>query len=248
MLSRTRPILSSAPCHCRQAHVAATSPLSNLNLPPLISTEPTTTADSNPHWSDPSYVARYRDPNKFSLNRKPKPSSNSNPIASTSNINSATREDYRRREKARETPRSRRLEMEAAWSGGDFSPPVPTENYRLANNTSLSKHALLFPGSGSQYVGMGHFLKDYPAAEKIWEEAEEALEGFESWMNGLGLRDMTGDLGGLGKIMEDRKAIRMAQTSLKKVVFEGPQVRLISEFRINIELFFFYAGETIDQF
>lgn len=234
MLTRrvTKPMKSLSCKVClREAHLSATALLNSTNLPPpppsstdsissnsnshLVETSPSTSTapSSNPLWSDPSYVARYRNPNKFSsLNRRP--------IASTSKI---------------ESPRTRRLDMEALWSGGDYSPAIPLEKgVRPTAKSKVSKHALLFPGSGSQYVGMGHFLSNYPAAQKVWDEAEDTLQGFESWMNSLGLKDMEGDLAGLGRIMDERKSIRMSQTSLKKVVFEGPQVSLHSLLLIPI--------------
>src|SRR5437868_6423625 len=43
----------------------------------------------------------------------------------------------------------------------------------------MSKVAYIFPGQGSQSVGMGKDLFDnYPAARKVFEEADEAL-GFK---------------------------------------------------------------------
>src|ERR1700743_1490210 len=42
--------------------------------------------------------------------------------------------------------------------------------------TDATKIALLFPGQGSQTVGMGRNLYDtYPAARAVFEEADEAL-------------------------------------------------------------------------
>lgn len=37
------------------------------------------------------------------------------------------------------------------------------------------QYAFLFPGQGSQFVGMGQFLADHPIAKKTFEEANEAL-------------------------------------------------------------------------
>lgn len=92
--------------------------------------------------------------------------------------------------------------------------------------TVAPKHAVLFPGSGSQYVGMGHFLKRYPAAVKVWDEAEVALAEFEDWRKSLKLNELDGEVGSLGRILDATEAQRRAERPLREVVFEGPQVRI----------------------
>lgn len=116
------------------------------------------------------------------------------------------------------------------WSGGEASPPIPLESYRRPAPVKL-KHALLFPGSGSQYVGMGQFLKGFPAAQQVWLEANQALEGFEEWRAGLKLEEREGELGELGRMLIGKLGERQQEKKLQEVVFDGPQVRSLSAFR-----------------
>jgi malonyl CoA-acyl carrier protein transacylase len=113
--------------------------------------------------------------------------------------------------------------MEMLWSGGEASPPIPLESYRRTAPIK-PKHALLFPGSGSQYVGMGNFLRGFPAAQQVWLEANQALEGFEEWRKGLKLEERDGELGELGRMLIEREQERKDEKKLQEVVFEGPQV------------------------
>ena len=47
-------------------------------------------------------------------------------------------------------------------------------SFRSTPSAKARKTALLFPGSGSQYVGMCQFLNDnFQAAREVWEEAED---------------------------------------------------------------------------
>src|SRR5580692_9962322 len=51
-----------------------------------------------------------------------------------------------------------------------------TGNSELSMTNSTSSLVFLFPGQGSQSVGMGKELADnYPVARRIFEEADEAL-------------------------------------------------------------------------
>ncbi|KAK4700167.1 hypothetical protein P7C70_g6086, partial [Phenoliferia sp. Uapishka_3] len=124
------------------------------------------------------------------------------------------------------TPRSRRLEMERMWSGGEATPPIPLEHYSLAHTLHRPKHILAFPGSGSQYVGMGQFLKQYPAAAQVWDEAEGVMQTFEAWRRSLKLEEMEGEVGELGKMLNESEEARKRETDFKNVVFNGPQDEL----------------------
>ena len=223
--------------------------------PPLApSTAQASTADlsaayDNPAWSDPAYLRRYRDPARRDVfpSQAAGQLHSKRPLATRTR---AARSDARNVEgeagmpalqstsaSASEPhhvadgangngkrPRRNRLEMEALWSGGDFSPPIPLESYKA--QTTRPKHALLFPGSGSQYVQMGYFLRQTPAAQEVWAEAEHALHGFEEWRRGLHLHELPGEAGELGRMLDETEAARSRETRLKDIVFEGPQDEL----------------------
>ncbi|KWU45474.1 malonyl CoA-acyl carrier protein transacylase [Rhodotorula sp. JG-1b] len=223
--------------------------------PPLApSTAQASTADlsaayDNPAWSDPAYLRRYRDPARRDVfpSQAAGQLHSKRPLATKTR---AARSDARNVEgeagmpalqptsaSASEQhyvadgangngkrPRRNRLEMEALWSGGDFSPPIPLESYKA--QTTRPKHALLFPGSGSQYVQMGYFLRQTPAAQEVWAEAEHALHGFEEWRRGLHLHELPGEAGELGRMLDETEAARSRETRLKDIVFEGPQDEL----------------------
>jgi hypothetical protein len=140
------------------------------------------------------------------------------------------------------TPRDRRLAVEKLWSGGDPSPIVPSHCH-----TTNKRHCLVFPGSGSQYVGQGSFLEEYSSARRMWDEAEESLSGFEQWRRSLRLEDQPGDVGILGRMLEDAHDERILETPLKKVVFDGPQVSLFIQFdsRHSIVAIAFTARLTV---
>ena len=206
-------------------------------------------AYDNPAWSDPAYVRRYRDPARRDVfpSQAAGQLHSKRPLATRTR---AARSDARNVEgeagmpalqstsaSASEPhhvadgangngkrPRRNRLEMEALWSGGDFSPPIPLESYKA--QTTRPKHALLFPGSGSQYVQMGYFLRQTPAAQEVWAEAEHALHGFEEWRRGLHLHELPGEAGELGRMLDETEAARSRETRLKDIVFEGPQDEL----------------------
>lgn len=187
----------------------------------------------NPAWSDPAYLRRYRDPSRHdarlppSTSRRLETSAKSSAASSSTSDASSANGNGNGNGNGVKTQRSRRnrLEMEALWSGGDFSPPIPLESYRA--QTTRPRHALLFPGSGSQYVGMGAFLREQKPAQDVWTEAEEALAGFEDWRKGLKLHEHEGELGQLGRMLDETEAARRKEPKLREVVFEGPQVRLV---------------------
>lgn len=83
--------------------------------------------------------------------------------------------------------------------------------------------ALLFPGSGSQYVGMNAFLEKYKSAREVWEEAEDALEGFEKWRKDLKLHELPA-LEHLDLLSWPTWQKERAKEELRQIVSEGPQV------------------------
>ncbi|GAA5980140.1 hypothetical protein JCM10908_001548 [Rhodotorula pacifica] len=220
------------------------------------STADLSAAYDNPAWSDPAYLRRYRDPARrdvFSqaagqlqpkrpLATKSRSAGNDarnvegeqgRPVLQSTSAAAASEAAQADGHLEGSTtngngngkrPRRNRLAMEALWSGGDFSPPIPLESYKA--QTTRPKHALLFPGSGSQYVQMGYFLRQTPAAQEVWAEAEHALHGFEEWRRGLKLHELPGEAGELGRMLDETEAARSRETRLKDIVFEGPQDEL----------------------
>jgi hypothetical protein len=100
-----------------------------------------------------------------------------------------------------------RLELERSWAGGadetpEFDqvrttkvgradPRVTSQPAKLAITQDGRKTALLCPGSGSQYNGMGAtLLERFESARRVWDEAEEALAGFEKWRKDLKLDEI----------------------------------------------------------
>ncbi|GAA5955213.1 hypothetical protein JCM21900_002240 [Sporobolomyces salmonicolor] len=240
------PLPSSCSCRRQASHFPASlssaaapppPPLPSVyasSVTPEASASTSNTLSENPTWSDPSYLARYRDPTRhdvFSPSGRPTAShkrafefsSNSKPSNSTAPTDNGSNGNRNGNGKGKRSRRNR-LEMEALWSGGDFSPPIPLESYHA--QTFKPQHALLFPGSGSQYVGMGHFLREKGKGKEVWREAEDALAGFEEWRKGLKLDQLPGELGELGRMLDAVEAKRRTEASLQQVVFEGPQDEL----------------------
>lgn len=128
--------------------------------------------------------------------------------------------------------------MERLWSGGDPSPPVPPESRDGPTPTrETPKCALLFPGTGSQYVGMAGFLRESASesarrqVQHTWDEANDALKGFDDWVRALGLAQRQGTLGQLGHRLNDALGAdaRLSTTegrTLESIAFDGPQDEL----------------------
>ncbi|GAA6058553.1 hypothetical protein JCM10212_006992 [Sporobolomyces blumeae] len=231
-----RPVLqSSSTCACtRRSASHFPAPLSTSSPPPpalstsaIASATPaastsTSNAVDNPTWSDPGYLARYRSAIRHDVSSSSR-SSSSTPAKPRS---SAPREEPQAESGNGRAQRSRRnrIANDALWSGGDFSPAIPLESHRA--QSTRPKHALLFPGSGSQYVGMGHFLREKGKGKEVWSEAEDALAGFEEWRRGLRLDQLEGELGALGRMLDETEGARRHEMSMQQIVFEGPQDEL----------------------
>ncbi|BGP36837.1 [acyl-carrier-protein] S-malonyltransferase [Rhodotorula kratochvilovae] len=228
----------SCTCARQASHFPASLSTSSAPPPPPLPSlyaQPTAPALAhaleNPAWSDPAYLRRYRDPNRHDALHPSSlaaagPSTLQKRGVETAATSAAANGGGSGNGNGVKGQRSRRnrLEMEALWSGGDFSPPIPLESYRA--QTTRPRHALLFPGSGSQYVGMGMFLRKEKPAQEVWAEAEDALEGFEEWRKGLRLHEHDGELGQLGRMLDESEAARRKEPKLREVVFEGPQDEL----------------------
>jgi len=88
------------------------------------------------------------------------------------------------------------------------------------------KTALLFPGTGSQYVGMCSFLLDnYQTARDVWREAEESLADFEAWRKDLRLHELP-ELAHLDLLNWKTWQTERSEKELQRVVMNGPQSEL----------------------
>ncbi|BGP21647.1 [acyl-carrier-protein] S-malonyltransferase [Rhodotorula toruloides] len=219
--------------HALSTSSTAPPPSSPLPSSSLYAQQPSTHALANPDaaWHDPVFLKKYRDPARHDVLVPSRRALETVARSSGSGARHVSAADAKGKgvEAANNgvrTQRSRRnrLEMEALWSGGDFSPPIPLESYRA--QTTRPRHALLFPGSGSQYVGMHHYLREKQPASDVWDEAEGALAGFEEWRKRLGLHELEGEAGVLGRMLDDTENARRKESGLKEVVFEGPQDEL----------------------
>lgn len=221
----------------RLAHLAASSVASTsaAPLPPLpaaystaqpgkASTSAGSSSADHEAWSDPAYLSRYRNPSALE-GGIPKPGTQ---LRAPKRIN-AVQQLPHAVGNGNATPRARRLEMEAMWSGGEASPPIPRTHYRTVPSVvpHPKPHALLLPGIGAAYVGMASFLDGYKPAQEVWAEAQDALDGFEDWRRGLKLEHREGELGLLGRTLAESEGARERHKGLRRSVYEGPQDELI---------------------
>ena len=191
----------------RLAPLASTSTLPPLSVP-----------KSSAIYNSPSYFSKYRNP--YYHNQPPQHKKLEENVVRT--VKRISRDETGNPSNG--GARERRLEMERMWSGGEASPPIPEENSTESNRFLKPKHALLFVGTGSQYVGMGKALENSPAAKEVYREAEEALEGFEDWRRGLKLGECEGQVGELGRLLERSTTQRLKERKLRAVIQDGPQV------------------------
>lgn len=123
--------------------------------------------------------------------------------------------------------RRSRVDMEKRWGAG--SPTGNGSSGRVgasSASTAPKKTALLFPGSGSQYVGMISFLlKEFKVARETWEEAEDALSQFERWRKDLNLHELP-DLKHLDLPNWPTWQKERSEKELRQIVLNGPQDEL----------------------
>ena len=122
--------------------------------------------------------------------------------------------------------RRSRVEMEKRWGAGSSTGNGGSAQIGASSASSAPKKtALLFPGSGSQYVGMISFLlKEFKVARETWEEAEYALSQFERWRKDLNLHELP-DLKHLDLPNWPTWQKERSEKELRQIVLNGPQVR-----------------------
>src|ERR1039458_8481983 len=114
------------------------------------------------------------------------------------------------------TSKSSRPMPELNWTGPGMGLPDPVAGWRTISSEMSNKLAFVFPGQGSQAVGMGRDLVDhFPLAAQTFAEADEALGFhisklcFESPEEDLRLTENTQPA-----ILTDRKSTRLNSSHL----------------------------------
>ncbi|GAA94050.1 uncharacterized protein L969DRAFT_85578 [Mixia osmundae IAM 14324] len=206
-----------------------------------------------PYLTDESYYARYRDPvsHDHDRNKEAKVKNKMvNKYAAPSRSAVPSGKQTKDKDALLAASRRHRIQMETAWMGGTAGSPdnssstgVPSGVAEMVRPSPLlhgvdastqveraieaiqRPMALCFPGSGSQYVGMGAFLLKYKSAQQLWEEAEDALATFEHWRRDLPLSQSEQirqlDLDNWPSWQQER-----SPDELQKIVFGGPQDEL----------------------
>lgn len=196
---------------------------------PIGSSNPSTSISTS---MDLAYVARYRDPSHhddYTL------SDHQDPYTFRARPNATQPLPFTRRSPSFDAAqtsfeaRGARLEMERAWA----SPSPESTPQTLQLSVPRPRIGLCFPGSGSQYIGMGSFLAHSSAFQNTWNEAEQALVDFERWRQSLDLVDRLHALGYssehatlLGGPMRRGALLGSGDLGLKHVVVKGPRDEL----------------------
>ena len=131
-----------------------------------------------------------------------------------------------------EIERKSRRQMEASWDAKQDTCDPPASSISDSKATQPGQKqdqrplAILFPGTASQYSGMGNFLmKKHQTARRVWEEAEHALAGFERWRKDL---DLPADPALAQLELREWPAWMKEREpdQLRKIVFGGDQLQL----------------------
>ncbi|WAR54984.1 hypothetical protein PtB15_4B602 [Puccinia triticina] len=113
--------------------------------------------------------------------------------------------------------------MEQSWLSSDSPLPAP-------ESLPPARLAICFPGSSSQYLGMGSFIAARPEFARVWTEAAAHLAAFPAWMASLNLVDHFLHLG-----YSPQHALLLGAPpaepcdrprSLRDIVLQGPQNEL----------------------
>lgn len=191
---------------------------------------------SEPSSPDDAYISRYRDPSQHDdyilLDHHHPYTFRARPTA-TQTLPPRKRPPTFDAAQSSFEARVARLEMERSWASSlTNSGKIESKTTIPGKGVEISKRGigLCFPGSGSQYIGMGSFLLPHSKGFRdTWDEAEEALIGFEHWRRSLDLVDRLHALGYtldqanlLGGPMRRGATLGSNDPGLKHVVFNGP--------------------------
>ena len=186
---------------------------------------------------DSRYIARYRDPAQHDIppvRHRTSRVASQFPFASSSSlyaapINASTAGTTLSTASANHgmpisaVPRRPKQDTESTVVGSSKDRSAAAQRSASNSKGKAKETALLFPGSGSQYVGMNAFLDKYKSARETWDEAEDALEGFEKWRKDLKLHELP-ELEHLDLLSWPTWQKERSKEELRQVVTEGPQV------------------------
>ncbi|POW23245.1 hypothetical protein PSHT_00415 [Puccinia striiformis] len=178
---------------------------------------------TNRFITEPSYINRYRDPSRHDSYQ---PIDHHQPHKFRIRPTATQSPPSRPASAANSPARKARLSMEQSWLS-----PSTTCHHQPIQPTTVppTSMAICFPGSSSQYLGMGSFLLHSAEFRNVWTEAMSHLEDFEPWMASLNLVDRFQELGYstdqatlLGSTPPSPSP-HCLQQNLKDIVFKGPQ-------------------------
>jgi len=177
----------------------------------------------NPFVQDPLYISRYRDPSRHDSYQirdhhhpysfRIRATATQKPPSLTGSVTPST------------PARRARLSMEQSWLSPSSCQPAALDP--LQTPSAPQNVAICFPGSSSQYMGMGSFLLHLPEFRHSWHEALAHLDSFHAWFRSLNLVDRF-RLRGYSPLQAQLLGAPPTPSSrnLHHIVFQGPQNEL----------------------